>query len=151
MGAYALKKERAGPPTPSWPGSSRPPRRAQNRGIVPLLVPGTSPGMTHIMRPGMTCFSGRCLTDMPATADRHVEAFLEMLAAERGSARNTRLAYELDLTDFATFTERRGVAVAKADAATVQACLTAIEGGAQVVRVHDVAGMKSALQVFRRN
>ena len=37
------------------------------------------------------------------------------------------------------------------DAATVQACLTAIEGGAQVVRVHDVAGMKSALQVFRRN
>jgi integrase/recombinase XerD len=34
-------------------------------------------------------------------ADRHVESFLEMLAAERGAARNTLLAYGRDLADFA--------------------------------------------------
>ncbi len=35
--------------------------------------------------------------------DRHVEAFLEMLAAERGAARNTIAAYGADLADFAAF------------------------------------------------
>ena len=40
----------------------------------------------------------------PAEAmDRHVEAFLEMLAAERGAARNTLLACQADLADFAAF------------------------------------------------
>ncbi|MEJ5154729.1 tyrosine recombinase [Gluconobacter wancherniae] len=33
--------------------------------------------------------------------DRHVEAFLEMLAAERGAALRTRMAYTADLADFA--------------------------------------------------
>lgn len=33
--------------------------------------------------------------------DRHAEAFLEMLAAERGHARNTLAAYAADLMDFA--------------------------------------------------
>lgn len=33
--------------------------------------------------------------------DRHIEAFLEMLAAERGAARNTLLAYRADLELFA--------------------------------------------------
>jgi integrase/recombinase XerD len=33
--------------------------------------------------------------------DRHVEAFLEMLVAERGAATNTLLAYRADLEDFA--------------------------------------------------
>lgn len=33
--------------------------------------------------------------------NRHVEAFLEMLVAERGAARNTLLAYRADLEDFA--------------------------------------------------
>jgi integrase/recombinase XerD len=32
--------------------------------------------------------------------DRHIEAFLEMLSAERGAARNTLLAYRADLDDF---------------------------------------------------
>ncbi|HEY5300127.1 MAG TPA: site-specific tyrosine recombinase XerD [Acetobacteraceae bacterium] len=35
--------------------------------------------------------------------ERHLEAFLEMLAAERGAARNTLLAYRADLEDFAAF------------------------------------------------
>lgn len=40
--------------------------------------------------------------------DRHLEAFLEMLAAERGAARNTLAAYEADLLDFAGFARRKG-------------------------------------------
>ncbi|MEO8715959.1 MAG: tyrosine recombinase [Acetobacteraceae bacterium] len=35
--------------------------------------------------------------------DRHIEAFLEMLAAERGAARNTLIAYRADLDDLAAF------------------------------------------------
>ena len=41
--------------------------------------------------------------------DRHVEAFLEMMAAERGAARNTLLAYRADLAAF-------GPDLARADA-----------------------------------
>ena len=40
--------------------------------------------------------------------DRHVEAFLEMLAAERGAAHNTLLAYQADLDDLAGFAAARG-------------------------------------------
>ena len=39
------------------------------------------------------------------------EAFLEMLAAERGAARNTLAAYAADLEDFAGFCARRGLAL----------------------------------------
>lgn len=38
---------------------------------------------------------------MTEVTDRHVEAFLEMLAAERGAALKTRQAYASDLSDFA--------------------------------------------------
>jgi len=85
---------------------------------------------------------------MPATSDRHVEAFLEMLAAERGSARNTRLAYELDLTDFAAFAERRGSAVARADAATVQAYMAGLQTAGLSART--AARRLSALRQFHR-
>ena len=40
--------------------------------------------------------------------DRHLEAFLEMLAAERGAARNTLAAYQADLEDFLSFARRQG-------------------------------------------
>src|ERR1035437_2741788 len=52
--------------------------------------------------------------------DRHVEAFLEMLAAERGAARNTLAAYAADLTDFAAFAAARGLAVSTADPTILQ-------------------------------
>ena len=39
------------------------------------------------------------------------EAFLEMLVAERGAARNTLAAYSADLDDFASFCARRGLAM----------------------------------------
>jgi len=71
-----------------------------------------------------------------------------MLAAERGSARNTRLAYELDLTDFASFTERRHVPVAKADAATVQDYMASLQTAGLSART--AARRLSALRQFHR-
>ena len=49
---------------------------------------------------------------------QHLEAFLEMLAAERGAAQNTLQAYRRDLEDFLAFLEHRPkslAAVAPAD------------------------------------
>lgn len=40
--------------------------------------------------------------------DRHVESFLEMMAAERGAARNTLAAYRTDLEDLLSFLAARG-------------------------------------------
>lgn len=52
--------------------------------------------------------------------DRHLEAFLEMLAAERGAARNTLAAYALDLEDVAAFAQVRGERLAGLQAATLR-------------------------------
>lgn len=43
----------------------------------------------------------------PITPDRLIELFLDMLAAERGAARNTLQAYRRDLNDFAAFLSKR--------------------------------------------
>jgi integrase/recombinase XerD len=53
------------------------------------------------------------------TIDGHSEAFLEMLAAERGAARNTLAAYAADLEDFAAFLRAEGMAPGQAQAAQV--------------------------------
>jgi integrase/recombinase XerD len=45
---------------------------------------------------------------MTTAAQQPVEAFLEMLAAERGAARNTLEAYRRDLEDFLGYLERAG-------------------------------------------
>ena len=58
--------------------------------------------------------------------DRHIEAFLEMLAAERGAARNTLMAYQADLADFANFVQTRGSAPARADAVMLQAYMAGL-------------------------
>ncbi|HTT80050.1 MAG TPA: site-specific tyrosine recombinase XerD [Stellaceae bacterium] len=50
---------------------------------------------------------------------RRIEAFLEMLAAERGAARLTLAAYRNDLGDLAGFLAGNGVAVEAADAAAL--------------------------------
>lgn len=44
---------------------------------------------------------------MRHVADRHIDAFLEMLSAERGLAKNSLLAYQTDLADFAGFLTAR--------------------------------------------
>jgi integrase/recombinase XerD len=50
-----------------------------------------------------------------------------MLAAERGAARNTLLAYQTDLADFAAFAAGRGSAPAECDAALLQSYMAGLE------------------------
>jgi len=54
---------------------------------------------------------------------RHAETFLEMMAAERGAARNTLDAYGRDLEDFEDFLARRGAGSLDADVEAVRAWL----------------------------
>jgi integrase/recombinase XerD len=62
----------------------------------------------------------------PPPLSRRLEAFLEMLAAERGAARLTLAAYRHDLTDLAGFLARRGLALEAADAAALHDYLAAM-------------------------
>jgi integrase/recombinase XerD len=59
------------------------------------------------------------------TVDGHIDAFLEMLAAERGAARNTILAYQADLQDFAGFAKARATTPGAAGAAVVSGYIAA--------------------------
>jgi integrase/recombinase XerD len=61
------------------------------------------------------------MADTPIS--RHVETFLEMLAAERGVARNTLDSYRRDLQAFSEFTKRRGGTVEGADTTTIRSYL----------------------------
>src|SRR3974390_2520169 len=80
--------------------------------------------------------------------DRHIEAFLEMLAAERGAARNTLTAYAADLTDFAGFAASRGQPPAGADSATLAAYMASL--GATGLAARTAARRLSALRQFHR-
>jgi integrase/recombinase XerD len=80
--------------------------------------------------------------------DRHADAFLEMLSAERGAAANTLAAYQADLDDFAQFAASRGYAVARADAATLQAYLAHMHD--QGLSARTAARRLSALRQFHR-
>jgi integrase/recombinase XerD len=80
--------------------------------------------------------------------DRHVEAFLEMLAAERGAARNTLAAYAADLTDFAGFAAARGLAVSTADPIILQGYMAGLTRAGLSART--AARRLSALRQFHR-
>ncbi len=80
--------------------------------------------------------------------DRHVEAFLEMLAAERGAAPNTLAAYARDLSGFAGFAAGRGQAVAAADAACLRGYMTRLQS--QGLSARTAARQLSALRQFHR-
>ena len=80
--------------------------------------------------------------------DRHVEAFLEMLAAERGAARNTVLAYQADLDDFAAFAAARGRKPAGCDATTLQSYMAGLQRAGLAART--AARRLSALRQFHR-
>lgn len=58
---------------------------------------------------------------------RHLEAFLEMLSAERGAARNTLEAYRRDLADFAAFCANAGHAYERAAPDDIRAYFTRLE------------------------
>lgn len=57
------------------------------------------------------------------TVDGHIEAFLEMLAAERGASSNTLLAYSSDLNDFCMYLKSRDQSLVSADPAVVSSYL----------------------------
>ncbi|MBO0712218.1 MAG: site-specific tyrosine recombinase XerD [Acetobacteraceae bacterium] len=59
----------------------------------------------------------------PAAVPKHLEAFLEMLAAERGAASSTLAAYQGDLSDLARFLGTRGAALETADARALHSYL----------------------------
>jgi integrase/recombinase XerD len=82
------------------------------------------------------------------SSSRHIEAFLEMLAAERGAARNTLLAYERDLNDFAQFAATHAHGVHEADRETVGAYLAHIQSAGLCAR--SAARHLSCLRQFHR-
>jgi integrase/recombinase XerD len=55
--------------------------------------------------------------------ERHIEAFLEMMSAERGAAANTLSAYAHDLGDYARFLKARKIALSAATADDIRAYL----------------------------
>jgi integrase/recombinase XerD len=81
-------------------------------------------------------------------SERHIEAFLEMLAAERGAARNTLLAYYRDLGDFAAFVGSRREEVAGASAETLRAYMARLT--AVGLKPRTAARRLSALRQFHR-
>jgi integrase/recombinase XerD len=58
---------------------------------------------------------------------RHVEAFLEMMSAERGASVNTPGSYRRDLEDYAAFLVKRGSGLEEAGAADVRGYLSALD------------------------
>jgi integrase/recombinase XerD len=80
--------------------------------------------------------------------DRHIEAFLEMLAAERGAARNTLMAYQADLEDFAGFAAAQGRLPAECDAVLLQAYMASLTRAGLAART--AARRLSALRQFHR-
>ena len=86
----------------------------------------------------------------PASApvSRRIDAFLEMLSAERGAARLTLAAYRNDLTDLAGFLAGHGLAPEEADAAALHDYLAAAATRALAPRT--LARRLSAMRQFFR-
>jgi len=82
-----------------------------------------------------------------SASDRHIEAFLEMLAAERGAARNTLAAYRADLEAFATHAAGQGERPGGASAATLQKYMQSLHGAAAA---RTAARRLSCLRGFHR-
>lgn len=80
--------------------------------------------------------------------DRHVQSFLEMLAAERGAARNTLAAYSGDLEDFAVHARARGLGAAEAGPDLVRSYLHGLSAAGLSART--AARRLSALRQFFR-
>src|SRR5260370_10589337 len=83
-----------------------------------------------------------------ASGSRRLEAFLEMLAAERGAARLTLAAYRNDLTDLAGFVAARRMALEDADAAALHDYLGAMT--TRLLASRTLARRLSAMRQFFR-
>ena len=79
--------------------------------------------------------------------DRDVEAFLEMIAGEKGASRNTLAAYQADLGDFAAFARAQGFRPGEASRAALARYM---EGLAAAVSARTQARRLSALRGFFR-
>lgn len=77
-----------------------------------------------------------------------VEAFLEMMSAERGAARNTIAAYRRDLGDYADFLARRGKSPLSALREDVVAYLARLDG--EGLAASSAARRLSALRQFHK-
>jgi integrase/recombinase XerD len=93
-------------------------------------------------------FFSKKKTSFFMSLDRHIESFTEMLAAERGAARNTLLAYGRDLADFAAFAAARGERPAAASAGTLQTYMASL--GAAGLSARSAARRLSCLRQFFR-
>jgi integrase/recombinase XerD len=76
------------------------------------------------------------------------DAFLEMMAAERGAAANTLTAYARDLADAATFLAKGGGDLASAGAADIEAWFASL--GARGLSPATAARRRSAVRQFYR-
>jgi integrase/recombinase XerD len=79
---------------------------------------------------------------------RYLEAFLEMLVAERGAAANTVESYHRDLVDCAGFLKRRGVSLDAADSVALRAYLKQLDAAGMTPST--AARRLSALRQFYR-
>ena len=77
-----------------------------------------------------------------------VGAFLEMMSAERGAARNTIAAYSRDLADYSEFLGRKGVAVTSAGREQVTQYLTELD--ANGIAAASSARKLSAIRQFHK-
>ena len=88
------------------------------------------------------------MTAKPPPGLHHLEAFLEMMSAERGAARHTLDAYRRDLFDFASFTRKRGRGIAAAKPDDLRIYLASMsEAG---LKASTQARRLSALRQFHR-
>jgi integrase/recombinase XerD len=79
---------------------------------------------------------------------RHIEAFLEMLSAERGAAKNTLDAYARDLNDYLAFLAARKLSVVTAASDDVRAYLATLEAAGMTAST--AARRLSALRQFHK-
>ncbi len=84
----------------------------------------------------------------PKALGPHLDAFSEMLVAERGASRNTIAAYHQDLTDFARFLDKEGRMLADADVQVVRKYLGSLAESGRGART--AARRLSALRQFYR-
>jgi integrase/recombinase XerD len=93
--------------------------------------------------------AGRKATSPPPLPEEPgLDAFFDMLAAERGAAANTIAAYQSDLADFAAHLARRGATLATADGEAVRAYIQGL--AAAGLATGTSARKLSALRQFYR-
>ncbi len=98
--------------------------------------------------PGVIDFSHDRSPPAADIDDRHIEAFLEMCAGERGASANTLLAYGHDLRVFAKFLASVGRAPHEADVAAIRNYLGAM--AAQGLAAPSAARRLSSVRQFHR-